>query len=344
MSMKEHNHNSLVSLMAPILAVLLASCAVRCGTEATEPVKNHEPAVGGGSTGSASTRAASCVDGARALAHIEKLVSFGARHAGTPGLEKARGMIVDTLRSFGLEPVRRDFLAYTPHPDMNEVMMANIIVDIPGPGKKWILIGGHFDGKIIEEGVFLGANDGGSSTGLLLEIARCLKENPPAAPVRIAFFDGEESLLKWTDSDSLYGSKRMAADLLEKNEHKMFAAMVNVDMIGDKRLKIFRETMSTRWVFHTLEQTAKRLGHGLLFTGPRMAIEDDHVPFMKIGIPAANLIDLRFGPGWTSNDYWHTADDTVDKLSTNNMTAVGQIVLDSIPDLAKGAPSKEHVK
>lgn len=315
---------------------LLASCAARCGA-ATPPENEEAKAEPQGP--SFIQGASSCVDGARAIENIERLVELGPRHTGTEGLERARGLITGTLEGYGLSPDRRNFTALTPHPDMKRVPMANITVDFPAASGKTVIIGGHFDGKIIDHGVFQGANDGGSSTGLLLEMARCLKEHPPTVPVRIAFFDGEEALLEWSDSDSLYGSKRMAAELMEGNAHREIAAMVNVDMIGDARLRIFRETMSTRWVFAALERSADRLGYGELMNGPRAAVEDDHVPFLRIGIPSANLIDLQFGPGFDSNDYWHTDRDTVDKLSPDSITAVGRIVLESLEELQSGSGS-----
>ncbi len=318
------------------MTVALSSCTTTCGQGAGD-----RETVGNGAEASKppapamDVAAAGCIDGGKAIEHIEKIVAFGPRHAGTKGAEDTRKYIVDTLEGFGLNAVRRDFVAHTPHPDMRRVDMANITVDLGASEGKRVIVGGHFDGKIIEEGVFQGANDGGSSTGLLLEMARCLKENPPPVPIRLAFFDGEEALLHWTDSDSLYGSKRMAADLLEHSEHKKIAAMINIDMIGDSRLRIFRETLSTKWVFEALERTAHALGYADLMKGPRAAVEDDHVPFLRVGIPAANLIDLRFGAGYVSNEYWHTDRDTVDKLSADSITAVGRIVLETLPALVR---------
>jgi hypothetical protein len=316
------------------LAALLGSCAIRCGSDAdTTPKQGPEvaDAPGGG-----------CVDGKRALTHIERLVSLGPRHAGTPGAEKARQLIIDTLGELGLEPKRQDFTALTPHPDLPRVELANITAQISGPGDKLVLIGGHFDGKLLPGIEFKGANDGGSSTALLLELARCLKQSPPPCGVRIAFFDGEEALVKWSDSDGLFGSKHMATQLKASGEHEKIAAMVNLDMIGDKRLRLYRETQSTQWVFTALERAAIRLGHGELFRGPRGAIDDDHVPFLRIGIPAANLIDLKFGPGWDSNSYWHTAKDTVDKVSPDSMAAIGAIVVEALPDLCAGKPGADR--
>ena len=314
-----------------MLAMLLSACTIRCSKDKGKAVPKQE-------TGSA---VQSCIDGKRAIGYIEEIIAFGPRHAGTPGAEKTRRYIAEKLRSFGLEPKRSDFTAFTPLKDLPKVQMANITVDIPGPGRKWVLIGGHFDGKLIDGVEFKGANDGGSSTALLLEMARCLKISNPACPVRIAFFNGEESLAEWSDMDGLYGSKHMAAELRANRETERFAAAVVVDMIGDRRLRITREVRSTGWVFETLERTAARLGHAEIFRGPRGVIDDDHIPLQRIGIPAAVLIDLKFGPGWNSNDYWHTAMDTVDKLSSSSIEAVGRVVLESLPDLASGGRSDE---
>lgn len=322
-----------MTLATAALAVLLGSCATRCGSEAdTTP---------GRPRGGKDARGDACVDGKRAISHIERLIGLGPRHVGTPGAEKARQMIFGALRDAGLEPVRHDFVALTPHPELARVELANITADIPGAGEKLVIVGGHFDGKLLPGVDFPGANDGGSSTGLLLELARCLKRDPPPCGVRLAFFDGEEAVVKWSDSDGMYGSKQMAAELKAKGEHTRIAAMVNVDMIGDKRLKLYRESQSTPWVFAALERAAARLGHAELFRGPRGAIEDDHVPFLRIGVPAANLIDLNFGPGWDQNSYWHTEKDTIDKLSPDSIAAVGAIVIEALPDLCTGPQRAE---
>ncbi len=310
---------------------VLASCAGRC-------CRDESPDQSGAGANAASEELLACLDGERALGHIERLIALGPRHAGTPGAAKAREMIAGTLRGFGLEPRLDEFTARTPHPELGRVEMANVLVDIPGPGERIVMIGGHFDGKIIERGTFKGANDGGSSTAVLLEMARCLKEHPLPCPVRLVFFDGEEALVEWSDSDGLYGSKHMAAELKASGEHRSIAALVVVDMIGDRRLRIFRDPLSTPWVYAALRRSAERLGSETLMRGPRISIEDDHTPFQRVGIPSAVLIDLRFGPGYRSNAYWHTEQDDVDKLSPENMAAVGRIVLGALPALSSGPP------
>ena len=324
-------------IVAALFAMLLASCAIRCTPKTSKPQKMQPAQI-------TMSQAASCINGTEAIAHIKKIITFGPRHPGTAGAEKTRNYIIKTLKGFGLAPKRHDFIAYTPHPKLKEIKMANITVDIAGATQgKTVLIGGHFDGKIIDSGFFAGANDGGSSTGLLLEIARCLAKHKLATTVRLAFFDGEEALVKWSDSDSLYGSKRMAADLKNSGEDKKIAAMVNVDMIGDKRLRLQQEKLSTPWVFATLKNTAYKLGYKTLFETRSTEIGDDHQPFLRIGIPSANLIDLRFGPGWTRNDYWHTPNDSIDKLSPTSIETIGQIVLDSLDKLSKGKLSHPKI-
>ena len=280
--------------------------------------------------------AASCLNGELAMTHVQEVVSFAPRHVGTEGHGKTRKYIADTLKQMALEPVLQTFTAHTPHPDYAEVEMENISVLFEGESDQRVIISGHFDGKIIETGTFYGANDGGSSTGLLLEMARCLKKHPQKESVELVFFDGEEALLKWTDSDSLYGSKHFVGELMASGENKNIAALVNVDMIGDKRLAYVNERNSTPWVFEALRETATELGYAVLFAGPAASVGDDHIPFIEVKIPAANLIDFRFGPGWQSNEYWHTDQDNMSHISGESIRKTGQIVLSALPKLIAG--------
>ncbi|MCP4679035.1 MAG: M28 family peptidase [Deltaproteobacteria bacterium] len=323
--MKNKSHHTAFTL------VFLAACAMSC-CRGGETRKTSA----GSDTGVMPKAGASLIDGGQAMGYIKDIIAFGPRHAGTEGAEKTRRYIFEKLKSFGLSPKRHDFTALTPHPKLKKVDLANLSVDFDGPGKRKVLIGGHFDGKILEGVNFKGANDGGSSTALLLEMARVLARTPPPCPVRIVFFDGEEALVKWSDMDSRYGSKRMAAELKQKGEVDSIAAAVIVDMIGDKNLRLVRDTNSTPWVFKVLVRTAERLGYDSLFGSRRISIDDDHIPFLRIGIPAAVLIDFNYGPGWASNSYWHNDKDTVDKLSPKSMEIIGEVVFESLPVLAHG--------
>ena len=280
--------------------------------------------------------AAACLNGEMAMTHVQELVSFAPRHVGTEGHRKSQQYIVDTLTGMGLTPLRQKFTAHTPHPDYPEVQMENISVRFDGDTPRRVIVSGHYDGKIIEEGTFYGANDGGSSTGLLLEMARCLKKFPPTESVELVFFDGEEALVEWSDSDSLYGSKHFVETLMATSDNKNIAALVNMDMIGDTRLAFVDERNSTAWVFGALKKTASELGYAALFAGPAASVSDDHIPFLTVKIPSADLIDFSYGPGWQSNSYWHTDQDNMAHISGESMRKTGQIVLSALPRLIAG--------
>jgi Zn-dependent M28 family amino/carboxypeptidase len=261
------------------------------------------------------------VDGRVALRHVERLVAIGPRVAGSSGGERARGYIVGELRRAGLEPEVQPFEADTPHGRMR---MANIVVRLAGRRPDVIMLAGHYDTKYFTSFRFVGANDGGSSAALLIELARRLASAPRAYTVWLVWFDGEEARETWTATDSLYGSRHLAAEL--ERTGRLPRAMVLVDMIGDRDLQIRRETASTKWLTDILWASAARLGHGAHFLPDAMPVEDDHAPFLKRGVPAALLIDFDY-------PMWHTAEDTADKVSAQSLAVVGDVVLDALPSI-----------
>jgi Zn-dependent M28 family amino/carboxypeptidase len=259
------------------------------------------------------------LDGAAALRHVERLVAIGPRAAGTPGAERARAYIAGELKRMGVKFDVRAFDADTPH---GRLRMANVVAAVPGRRSDVILLGGHYDTKYFKDFRFVGANDGGSSTALLLELTRRLAATPREYTYWVVWFDGEEARVAWTATDSLYGSRRLAADL--RRAGRLPRAMVLVDMIGDRDLGILRETYSTPWLRDIIWASAARLGHGRHFLATEMAVEDDHAPFLRAGVPAVLLIDFDYPP-------WHTADDTPDKVSAQSLAVVGDVVLDALP-------------
>ncbi len=261
------------------------------------------------------------VDGAAALRHVERLVAIGPRVAGTPGGEQARAYIVDELRRQGLSPEVLPFEADTPQ---GRLRMANVVLKLPGRRPDVIALAGHYDTKLFTEFRFVGANDGGSSAALLLELARRLARAPREYTVWLVWFDGEEARWTWTATDSLYGSRHLAAELARTR--RLPRALVLVDMIGDRHLNIRRETHSTPWLTDILWASAARLGHARHFLNEAMPVEDDHVPFLKAGVPSALLIDFDYPP-------WHTVDDTLDKVSARSLAVVGDVVLDALPSI-----------
>jgi Zn-dependent M28 family amino/carboxypeptidase len=261
------------------------------------------------------------VDGAAALRHVERLTAIGPRAAGTPGAERARAYVTGELRKLGVQFEVRAFDADTPH---GRLRMANVVAMIPGRRSDVILLGGHYDTKYFKEFRFVGANDGGSSAALLIELARRLVAAPGEYTYWLVWFDGEEARVSWTATDSLYGSRHLAADLGRAG--RLPRAMVLIDMIGDRDLGILRDTYSTRWLTDILWASAARLGHGRHFLSTEMGVEDDHAPFLRAGVPAVLLIDFDYQP-------WHTAEDTLDKVSAQSLAVVGNVVLDALPSI-----------
>ena len=270
------------------------------------------------------TRAASEFDGAAALRHVERLAAIGPRPAGSPAGARTRRYIVDALKAAAVSVRVEAFEADTPH---GRLAMANVVAVLPGRRPGVILIGGHYDTKWFRELMFVGANDGGSSTALLIELARRLRERPREYTYWIVWFDGEEARETWTATDSLYGSRRMAAELARAR--RLPRAVIVADMIGDRDLAIRRESGSTSWLTDVIWASAARLGYSTHFLQDSLAVEDDHAPFIRLGIPATLLIDFDFPP-------WHTAEDTLDKVSAKSLEIVGKVILDALPGIEDG--------
>jgi Zn-dependent M28 family amino/carboxypeptidase len=258
-------------------------------------------------------------DGAAALRHVERLVALGPRPAGSDAAARARAYITAELKKVGVTGEVRPFRAQTPQ---GAVAMANVVAVLKGRRPEVIMIAGHYDTKVFKAFRFVGANDGGSSAALLIELARRLAAMPREYTYWVVWFDGEEAVDSWTERDSLYGSRHLAAEL--QRGHQLPSAMVLVDMIGDRDLLIRRESASASWLTDIVWSSAARLGYGSHFHSDTIPVEDDHVPFVRAGVPSALLIDFDYPP-------WHTADDTVDKLSARSLSVVGEVLLDALP-------------
>ncbi len=271
-------------------------------------------------------------DGGRALAHAEAMVAMGPRALGSEALERNRVYIEEDLRALGLEAIRDAFIADTP---LGPVEMANILADVPAAAgsadARILLLAGHFDTKLFEGVEFVGANDGASSAAILLELARVLVVHPPPLPVRLVFFDGEEAVVQWTDSDSTYGSRHLVSRWLDEGKLDEIGALVLFDMIGDADLRVPKEVNSTAWLTEVIWSAARQAGHGEQFPDDVQAILDDHLPFLAAGVDAVDLIDFNYGPG---NRYWHAPFDTADKLGAGSFQIVGETVLTALPAIA----------
>jgi Zn-dependent M28 family amino/carboxypeptidase len=231
---------------------------------------------------------------------------------------------VKELKKAGARVREQPFTAQTPH---GPIRMVNVIAELPGGRPEAILVGGHYDTKFFPNFRFVGANDGGSSSGLLLELARSLARRPREFTYWIVFFDGEEARRDWSAIDGIYGSRHLVGSLQREGRAAQLKAVVVVDMIGDRRLNIGREAASTPWLTDLLWGSATRLGYRAHFLEETLAVEDDHTPFLRAAIPSALLIDFDYEP------YWHTPEDTLDKLSPRSLQVVGDVLLDALPAL-----------
>jgi glutaminyl-peptide cyclotransferase len=271
-------------------------------------------------------------NGERAMDHVRKQIAIGPRPPGSPELEQTRAYIMDQLKSFGLSVSLDQFTAVTP---LGEKKMANIIGELPGETKNVILIASHYDTKYYKDMRFVGANDPGASVGTLLEIGRVLgsMKDKPKFTYRLVFFDGEEAFCEGWDEcnnegqpDNTYGSRHYVLQLNEKKELDQTRAMILLDMVGYKKLELGRDTLSTRWLQDIVWETGRELGHKKIFVDREEGVGgDDHEPFLQAGIPAVDLIQLSSYP------HWHTAEDTLDKISAESMKTVGETIIASLP-------------
>jgi len=268
------------------------------------------------------------------MQHARKQVEIGPRPPDTPALEKTRNYIIQELKSYGLRVFSDEFTAKTP---FGEKRMVNIVGDIPGETKDYILLASHYDTKLYDDMLFVGANDPAASVGTLLEIGRVLAsaQEKPKLSYRLVFFDGEEAFCEGWDEcskadapDNTYGSRHYVSQLRERGELKRTRALILLDMMGYKKLELGRDTSSTRWLQDIIWQTGRELGHAKIFVDREEGVGgDDHEPFLAAGIDAVDLIQLSGYP------YWHKPEDDIDKISPDSMKIVGETVLASLPGI-----------
>jgi Zn-dependent M28 family amino/carboxypeptidase len=270
--------------------------------------------------------AAADFSGQKALEYTQALVNFGPRPSGTPAMVKTQAYIVAQLKVNGWQVTEDAFTARTP---AGTLAMKNIIARKPGLSGRAVAITGHYDTKRFPF-PFVGANDGGASAGAILELSRSLKDRTFKNDVYLVFFDGEEAVNEWTATDSLYGSRHLADKWQSAGILDRLTALINIDMIGDRDLRIVNELYSSEPLRRVIAQAAASLGYARHFNGGDLPIEDDHVPFLRKGVRAANLIDFEYGP---NHAWWHTAQDTMDKLSPASMEVVGRTLVEVIKRL-----------
>jgi glutaminyl-peptide cyclotransferase len=249
-------------------------------------------------------------DGSRALADVQTQVAFGPRIPGTDGHTQVRKWMQTELESAG-------WIVEVQHTERMGHPIYNIIAKRNSETPQ-IILGAHYDTRMVADNdpdmskrsePVPGANDGASGVAVLLELARSLPKD--TTPVWLVFFDTEDNgrIEGW---DWILGSRAFVEEIPVRPE-----AVVIVDMIGDADLNIFLERNSNIGIRTEIWSTAEKLGYSKQFINQeRFSMEDDHTPFLEAGIPAVDLIDFDY-------PYWHTTQDTPDKVSAESLQAVG---------------------
>jgi glutaminyl-peptide cyclotransferase len=267
--------------------------------------------------------------GDRALEITRQFVAIGPRWCLSPGHAKAEAFLRSEFKHDQLE--EDTFTANTP---IGPVPMRNFIVKFPGKKDGVIVLTTHYETNYPLRNIgFVGANDGGSTTGLLIEIANELRGKVLAGySVWLVFFDGEEAIERWEGTDNTYGSRHLAAKWGQDGTLKRIKAFMLADMLGDKDLNVQKESQSTPWLVSLVAEAARNTGHAKYFFQTEGAVSDDHLPFVQRGVPSIDVIDIDYGPHTQAmpDGYHHTAQDTMDKISAKSLTIAGDVFLESI--------------
>jgi Zn-dependent M28 family amino/carboxypeptidase len=275
-------------------------------------------------------------DGDRALQYVKDIVKFGPRPLASANHKKVEDYITERLKADDIE--NDVFTADTPE---GKFPVHNIIAKFPGSKDGIVVIASHYDTNYpLRNTSYVGANDGGSSSALLLELANQLRGKPrDGYSVWLVWDDAEEAMKPDTEmpfmSDSLYGIEHVAQKWKDEGTLKKVKAFILADMIGDADLNIDRDLNSTPWLEKVVLESATRLGDQSHFFGRDNKVSDDHLPFVKRGVPSADLIDFDYG---YNNVFWHTPQDTVDKLSPKSLEITGSVVLETVRILDKMEP------
>ncbi len=315
------------SLLIVVFIVALVACSGK-KAEPPEASGHADPEKGSVQFNSASLPADSgplpSVDASRAWKYTKEVTAFGARPVGSENHKKLEAYIHAHLK--GIDVQDDDFVADTVE---GKFPIHNIIAKFPGTKDGIIIIAGHYDTNYpFRNNGYVGANDGGSSTGLLLELAEQLrKEKPEGYTVWLLWTDGEEAMKDWTSTDSVYGTRHLAKAWEQDGTLKKIKAFIVEDMIGDADLNIDRDQSSAPWLESVIYEAAKRLGEQSHFFHRELIVEDDHTPFVQLGVACADLIDFDYGYG---NVFWHTPQDTMDKLSPRSLQIAGSVILETV--------------
>lgn len=275
----------------------------------------------------------------QAYAYTAQVAGFGERPPGSPGHERTQALIRQVLLKNGAQIENDDFTATTPRGAIgvhNIIGKFNVTTD---PAQQIFILAGHYD-TLFKSG-FIGANDGASSTAILMAFADALAHQQTTLQIWLVWTDLEEAINAFAGDDGLYGSRHLARKLAADGRARRVRGFFLLDMIGDRSLDVARETESTPWLQDFIAQAAKQLGYSRYFFQYSTAIIDDHKSFLDVGIPAVDIVDARFGrmgPGFDGmGEFHHVNTDTMDKVSQASLEIVGRTILLTVELLDKAA-------
>ena len=269
---------------------------------------------------------------AAAYAYTARVAALGERWPGSPGHQKTQDLIRQTLQKNGGQIESDEFTATTPRGPIavhNIIGKFNVSAD---PKQLIFILAGHYD-TLFKPG-FIGANDGASSTGILLAFAEALSRQKTKMQIWLVWTDLEEALESFVGDDGLYGSRHLAQKLAANGTAPRIKGFFLLDMIGDKDLGVARETTSKAWLQDYIAQAAKQLGYSQFFFQYEASIIDDHAPFLRAGLPAVDVVDAKFGrmgPQFDAmGEFHHANTDTMDKVSQRSLEIVGRTILRAV--------------
>ena len=319
--------------LAAILCLILGMTLAACAREKEAAISNEASA----STASidalpksSDTSPPPAFNSTRAMQYVKEIVALGPRPIGSANHKKVEDYIHAHLKG---DVVEDD--AFTITATEGKFPVHNIVAKFPGTRDGIIVIASHCDTNWpLKDTSYVGANDGASSSALLLEIANQLRgKKLDGYSVWLLWDDAEESMrLPWYDPEALYGVRHIAQKWQDDGTIKKIKAFILEDMIGDADLNIDRDQNSTPWLEDMVYQAATRLGYQSHFFVRAIPMDDDHKPFVERGVPSADLIDFDYG---YNNVFWHTTQDTVDKLSPKSLEIVGMVTLETVHMLGK---------
>jgi glutaminyl-peptide cyclotransferase len=268
----------------------------------------------------------------QAYAYTAEIAGLGERWPGSPGHRKTEDLIHQVLQRDGAQIEADDFIAQTPR---GPVIVHNIIGKFDAstnPKQEIFVLAGHYD-TLFKPG-FIGANDGASSTAILLAFADALAHEKTQMQIWLVWTDLEEAINNFTADDGLYGSRHLAQKLAANGVASRIRGLFLLDMIGDKDLDVARETGSSRWLQDFIAQAAEQLHYSSYFFQYETGIIDDHVSFIRVGVPAVDVVDAqygRMGAGFDGmGEFHHSNADTMDKVSQHSLEVVGRTVLRTV--------------